>query len=282
MRSLAPVALLVAIGTLPACTLYFTDDDDGGDEPPCAYDGGSPRDIAWQELRNPETGQCEPTGGGPYPCDGVCGPCYETTDGALSLIDWAACYGSCEGRAELDCQGTSGCRAAYAFDATNDGPAVYQGCWGTAPSGPVQGGGCQGLGAQDCSRHDDCSPVHSSQWVGGKDLASPVPPLETTFLYCIDEVSGGCYSDGDCGPTESCTASTECMSPPGCDPGRACPDVCYGRCVADPGPACESVTDELTCSDRGECLPIYIGEECECTPNSCSCEELTFDRCVTR
>ena len=78
--------------------------------------------------------------------------------------DWAVCFGSCQGYSETDCLAASGCRAAYidpcAGAACDDGELQFFECWGVAPSGPVQGGDCDILQADECSRHDDCSAVH--------------------------------------------------------------------------------------------------------------------------
>lgn len=286
MRSFASALLLLAVSTLPACTLYFDgDDDDVADDGPCFLTGGSPREpLSPELLRNPETGACESVGGGGGGCEDWCGPCAQDIAIAPASRDWGQCYSACDGREELECIETSGCRAAYAGNPAADEAMVYQGCWATAPSGPVQGGGCTNLDAQDCSRHDDCSPVHlSSNWKTESAPSHPVPPIPSTFVTCIDELAGGgCYSDNDCAADEYCTAGTECMNPPGCNPGEGCPPVCYGRCIPNPGALCESIVDEAGCVNRTDCLPVYIGEDCECTPGTCSCEELTFDRCMTR
>ena len=139
--------------TTSGCYLY--DDDD-----PCDYGGAAP-DLAYPELRNPETGVCEYRGGG----GGGGGDCYELQEEAPALpIDWASCYSHCEGLEESNCQATSGCRAVYAEDAS--GQTSFYECWATAPSGPVQGA-CEGLSAHECSRYDSCSAVHTQVEVSG-------------------------------------------------------------------------------------------------------------------
>nr|MBA3818940.1 hypothetical protein [Deltaproteobacteria bacterium] len=151
MRRFAIATLFLLAG----CDLYF----DGGDDPPCAY-GGEKELAPAYEQRNPQTGQCEQFGGGG--CDERCGPCpaYDTSGASgdqAAQPDWGSCYSQCEALDESSCVVTAGCRAAYTDFPNEDRSPEFRGCWATALSGPVQGGGCVGLDAHACSRHDDCS-----------------------------------------------------------------------------------------------------------------------------
>jgi hypothetical protein len=73
------------------------------------YLRGAPADIPAQEQRDPDSGQCIVTDPGPT-CDPSCGPCAET--GAAAL-DWASCFGPCEGLPEAQCVASTSCHAAY-------------------------------------------------------------------------------------------------------------------------------------------------------------------------
>src|SRR5688500_2362911 len=285
MRSVA-IAVLVL---LSGCDLYFTD---GDDEPPCNYPAAGDKEIApSQAYRNPQTGTCEYFG---YPCDGRCGPCPEYASD-VAQPDWGSCYSQCEGLDASSCKATAGCFATYLTSKENDGPPSYDGCWQTAPSGPV-GGSCANLDAQECSRHDNCAAYYEET---GYARTSYAAPLE--FQYCASEgplscagttcpqgthCDEHCDAPGVCKPvgvsdTNSCTAidcgpGTECVEV--CSGGN--PSICEGKCVATT--ACEVLATEAACSSRADCTPVYQGEDCTCYPGYCECNILTYERCETK
>jgi Cys-rich repeat protein len=249
MKRLALLTLLLS--TAPGCALYFGDDT--GDD--CTK-----VDVPAVGLRDPYNGQCEYTGGG----GGGCGAPASGFEGApVKQQDWATCYGACDALDENSCLAADGCRAIYT-DALCDAIGcehVFAACWGTAPSGPIRGGDCSAItDAYQCSLHDDCSAVHA--------------PGPGNFESCIPEnATPGCYSDMDCPAGDVCTASTECLPPPGCDPstGQVCPAVCYGRCVPAPPPGCMSNADCASgeyCAKDPACLggPIGCTGTCVATP----------------
>jgi hypothetical protein len=220
MKSVWLVALVFATG----CSLYFT----GGDD--CFF--GAP-EVSDTDRRDPFTGACVPF---QYPCDGVCGPCtalsIDTSSTAPSAgrprelrtvaePDWAVCYNACGGHDEAGCAADPQCRVIYDANSNVDEPPRYRECWGIAPSGPADPGGCSGLDAYECSRHNDCVAYYDDD---GDQLR---------FTMCVDEVQG-CYSDEDCGSESHCSTSDgDCQPPPGCGDQLACPAVCYGSCVPD-------------------------------------------------
>ena len=179
-----------------------------------------------QELRDPNTGICQAFGD-PFPCDSQCGPCAETGVD-IAQPDWGSCFSQCEGLAEDACVAATGCFAAYTDFPTADQAPKFLGCWQTAPSGPVSTGSCKDLGAQECSRHDNC----------GAHYVQPANS-QASFFYCSDEK------------------------------------------VAPPPPVCESLTDETSCKARTDCQPVYKGDNCTCTPTTCSCAILTYMACDT-
>ncbi len=197
-------------------------------EAPCTPPPGGP------ELRNPDTGKCENFGGGG--CGGV----------PIAMPDWGFCTSVCTGLDEASCKATDACRAIYANACSpwQDCFALtYKECWQTAPSGPVRGGGCAGLTAGECSRHDDCIANHDSDW-------SACSPMDSTCAWTI----GGFLSCGD--------ESTPPPPPP-------------------PPPSCESITDEMTCIGRSDCEPEYVGSNCSCDMFGCTCTTWTFTSCRT-
>jgi hypothetical protein len=70
------------------------------------------------------------------------------------------------------CVAATVCRATFCAE---DG--AFHTCRATAPSGPVSGGGCAGLDAQACSRHDDCAALYARAGRGGR-----------VFVRCVDEL----------------------------------------------------------------------------------------------
>lgn len=243
MKGLA-LFVLGALGVLlGGCDLYFG----GGDDTVCATTGGGAKaEPAWQ-LRNPQTGQCEYIGGG-Y-CDNACGPCPAID---LAYPDWGACYGRCEALDEQSCFAAAGCYAAYIDNPVADGRQFW-GCWETPPSGPIRGGGCTGLDANSCSRHDDCVSVY----------ASSVNSNDTKFASCEAEPVAFCTSDAGCGADAFCDTSVCYPSPTctPCDTCGACPDsnTCYGVCVPKDPMACSAIT----------CAPGYHCDQ-QCTGTTCS------------
>ncbi|HTM19895.1 MAG TPA: hypothetical protein VL172_05290 [Kofleriaceae bacterium] len=284
--------LLVPVLISTGCNIYGGDDDD------CDYGGGAAIAV---ELRNPYTGLCEVgTGGGGNPCD----PTY--TDEAPPTDDWAMCYGSCEGLDEQTCLATPACRGAYVsncaeWQGCSEQTYTFFQCWGTAPSGPIEGGSCEGLDAYSCSLHDDCVAHHfassscgNTDPNGGADCAPTTDPYNVgNFESCGPEptVDQGCFDDWECPSGETCNSEDVCLpSPYGCAAGGAgdalipCDNRCYGYCVPidnpDPGncyepalcdivgPACPEGTFPgiLNGCYTGYCIPAA---ECPDSPPAC-------------
>lgn len=144
------VVATLAFFYLAACTVYFGGDDD---QELCAAS------LIPVRLVDPATLTCQDFYVGD--CPAGCGPC--DVDQA-PLPTWGACESACTGLDELPCMDRSGCRAAHDWACwTGDGPCTlevsYLGCFAVDTTGPVQGP-CEGLGADACSRHDDCLALH--------------------------------------------------------------------------------------------------------------------------
>ena len=353
------------------------------------------------------TGECQSFGGGGW-CDRGCGPCPDYAALTPAHPDWATCYSQCEALDEASCLEASGCYAAYWEDGWGaDAPSLsgFKGCHATAPSGPVQGGGCYNLDAHACSRHDDCSLVYEGEYgptdeqvgVGFarcvpepsangcaavtcgpgyhcEEQCYPCDPMSGTcdepncqiacvpddpgsscdqvdcppnsvcvetcdspmmagggmvpgYCYptcvpvgggggdpgsCTGEVlcdaigpacptgtvagrmngcwTGYCIPANQCGPSDpgNCSGAVICAAAPPACPANTTPGVsggCWsGYCIPNhqcPAPTCETLTTEAACTARGDCTPVYDGDECTCVPWGCSCEELTYSHCET-
>lgn len=252
MKMLLPIA---SLALLPACHLWF-----GGDDCKDAPTADLPFPSG---LINPDNGQCEYIGGGGGG-GGTCGDYggFEQSDRApVPSPDWGMCPSECTGMGEVSCQATPRCRAAYVSTCAQgadcqDASYAFAECWQIAPSGPMRGESCEGLGAYECSRHDDCAAFHDSgecaldpatgacAATGGSQggAADPIQVVSIGgFAHCGAEPAApqGCYSSEQCPADYSCNAGEVCLPAPGCeDPSTPCPDVCYGFCVptgSDPG-----------------------------------------------
>jgi hypothetical protein len=273
MRRLFAVLVLMT-----GCNLYWNGD---GDDVVCAL---APN----QELRNPVTGDCEYFNGPGYPCDSVCGaPCqYEDESIGQPQPDWGACTSQCNGLEEAACLTAPGCLAAYYED---DAPSTtsFRGCYITAPSGPVSTGGCATLGAQECSRHDNCAMYYDAGLdalqEGDFTRCAPEPTTNCALVdcetgsHCEDQCTDPNSCAAMCVPDEDSCAATTCQT------GFDCVEVCSGgachpSCV--PVTACPALTTESACAARSDCTTVYNGTDCTCYPNSgCTCEVLTYDHC---
>jgi len=221
-------SLAVLAFALAGCTIHLDDDgDDGGDDDGCL---GPPA----HELRDPQTGQCQPFGGG-------CGP------QPLADPDWAACGGACEGLDQPSCAATAGCREIF-VDTCPGCEALsvsYAACWGTAPSGPIEGGSCYGLDAHACSQHDDCAAMHIQieTPAGDGGFATTIGDFE----WCQPELSPSPFTCGEltCAGGQYCAITFPGV--PGAPIEYACADL-PARCAADPSSACACLGDLGVCA----------------------------------
>jgi hypothetical protein len=227
---------LLAVVILSGCDLYW---HNGGDDV-CAYGALVPS----QELRNPQTGDCQPFGGGG--CNNACGPCAEPAAGAMP--NWGACYGACEGLAETACLATTGCHAAYFPNPLADTASNFWSCWEVAPAAAHEGS-CALLDAQGCSERDDCV----SNFISPNNTATT-----HQFQSCSEESPTLCVTDSQCGADGRCDTTTchsrPCPTCPTC--GQCAPDdTCYGVCVPKDPNSCDTVDCGAGAHCQEQCYP---------------------------
>jgi hypothetical protein len=222
---------------LAGCDMYF---GDGDDEPPCAdYNNGG----IYAQYRDPASGTCIDSGGWGG-CEDQCAPCVSNGE-VDGYVDMGFCSSACTGLDQATCEATSGCYAAIYDDGTALKPE-YDGCWQTAPSGPVQGT-CANLDAFECSRHDDCELIYGSNT--GPDSRFIECRQETPFQGCGDVGS-------DCAPGYHCEEQCYPSDDPAGDPNGKM-GYCQTVCVPD-GNACAAVD----CAPGYDCI-----ESCEVLGN---------------
>lgn len=253
------------VAPLAACELRFGGDD-GDDciEPPVFDDG--------QGRRNPHNGQCEDIGGGG---GGTCGGGGDWGGAAEAPIafDWGDCPSACEALGEEACLASADCHATYvACPPGADCAWQFNECWDLPPSGGNYGAEqCAGLDAESCNRNADCVSNYQDG-DSGEGYPSGGGPLDYDSCAPEGENFAGCFSQADCPDGTVCTAETECLPPPGCMPGEACPDVCFGHCVpgqnacagVDCGPGYHCEESCTTCDPMGNCDPSCSGS---CVPD---------------
>lgn len=241
-----PLITLTALAALlGGCNFYFGDDDSCDFAGPGSNGFGAPEQDPLPDQRDPVSGECVSfggTGGG----GGTTDPCNPDTrptpvpEEPQADPDWGFCVSQCTGLDQNSCLEAVGCRAIYQLDDAIDlENAPFAECWSTAQSGPVQGGGCDGLDAYQCSRHDDCVAYHAT-------------------IYDCDAPQGA-----DCAPMPRLGPFYTCGAEPNSNP---------------PPPACPELAEE-ECITRADCTPLYEGIDCTCQGDACTCAGWVFDVC---
>ncbi len=247
-RALLPVIFLANV--VSGCVFF-----EGNDNKCYSEDTGDER--ARNDRLDPSNGVCRFFDNGA--CSDSCAPC---DDNGQPVPDWAPCESACDDLPVGTCMATPGCRAIYV------GGDFYD-CWAVAPSGPIHGGGCEGLDAYNCSRHDDCVASHL-------DGTIDYPP----FASCAAEVGasgpGSCVGEISCREVEPvCPSGTIAGRRYGCWTGFC---IAYAEC--DTLPPCDTL-GEAACISRMDCSPTYAGNNCTCNGQVCTCQSWTFDSCKT-
>lgn len=236
--------LLALVALLSACDLYW---DHGSGDDVC----NGPVKAPTFQLRNPDNGDCQTFDLGGCGCQ----PCA----GGDILPNWATCPGPCEQITNAnDCFAAASCHTAFI-----DGH--FFGCWEVEPD-RFTTGFCAGLLADDCTGRNDCVGLYTST-------------RDTSFQRCVAEPGAQCNSASDCAPGDFCDLSA-CPTCPSCD--ATCVGVCTAQPPPPPPPACSTLATEADCKARGDCEPIYDGQNCTCDPNGCTCQIETFAYCQPR
>jgi hypothetical protein len=193
-----------------------------------------------------------------YHCEETCYPC-DTTDGSMCDPE---CYPACV--PDQTCANVD-CGPGYECAMECSSGTCYPACI------PTNGGG-----PGDCTGMISCN------------SAPPTCPANTT-----PGISNGCYTGyciplNMCGPNDpgQCYATLTCNSAPPTCPMGTLPGItngCWsGYCIPTGScevPACETLTTEADCTSRNDCIPVYAGSDCTCTPSGCTCNSLSYERC---
>lgn len=119
-------------------------------------------------------------------------------------------------------------------------------------------------------------------------MAAPACPMGTTPGVTNGCYTGYCIPVADCGPNDpgTCTGDVICAAVAPACPSGTVPGIsggCWsGYCIPShdcPDVTCDELTTESACTARTDCLPVYEGTNCTCSPNGCTCQTLAFDRC---
>jgi hypothetical protein len=247
--------------------------------------------VADLQYRDPQSGQCQSFG---TPCDSACGPCPLYAGAAMP--DWAPCYGACESLTESQCLASASCHTAYSDDPTPN--PVFLGCWELPPSGAITGA-CDNLDAQTCSEHTDCASLYTgpvnqpANFVPSFEKCMAVPSATCAGVNCgagnLCAVTPAAPTTPMCEPTAiagACTGTVTCaVAMPACPAGTTAgiANACYtGFCIPTSEcapPPCSTLTTESACVARTDCDTVYMGSNCTCDKNGCTCQTETFLRC---
>ena len=219
------------------CTLYFGGDDQ---PPPCEGDIAAPN-IPAQELRDPQTGQCEAYG---YGCDptNTCG----CTPIEVPPSPWPSCGTACDGLDESDCLATPYCHAEYTgtqcppnADCTGLVGITFWTC-GSVEQPSAEGGDCWGLSPDGCQQHDDCATTYQQASDG-----------TSSFNQCIPEPGVVSQCTLPCAYGTHCEITCSQCS----DPSMPCPQYCTESCVPDPTPGPGDCKGQITCNSAPPTCP---------------------------
>jgi hypothetical protein len=287
----------------------------------CAVDDAPLPGDELQFLRDPASGMCTPieadsaaTPSAPWagwdacadPCaaldepacsaDRRCAPSYDPASRGYAGCDPVAVDGACLGLGEAACGATAGCQPVYAGEpcvcpddpsfASCACPAMgeYRGCAAVPP--PPAPDGCAGLDERACHAAWGCDPVYGGVPCECDDPSGACAcPAIAVYQGCQRVLAGVCSGSAECPMGSHCsTEDGDCRPPAGCDdPAMACPAVCAGVCVPGPRiPSCFEARDEESCLGRGECEPVYVGQDCACDAGGCRCRTYTYESCRDR
>jgi hypothetical protein len=275
MRSLVVIAVLSA-----GCNLYWG--HHSGDDV-CAT-AGQREALPAIELRNPSTGTCQDFGDQGGGCDNQCGPCAEGSAGT-NIPNWPICNGSCEALGEDACLSTMDCHAVYQLPLDSNAAPTFWQCWDTRAISGFPQTSTDACSAQDvdfCVFRDDCIGIYEGP-AGGFESCAAKPINKSCDLaecamdtHCEEQCTGtSCRAY--CVPNDLC-AGVDCGT------GSACVETCdalTGQCEATcvANTACAALATETACKSRTDCEPVYMGDDCTCLPDGCTCTVETYERC---
>jgi len=268
------------------------------------YTPGGPQDTFWACVNLPPSGAIE--GGGCANLDAqTCSEHDDCVSDYTQDSSGTTAFASCDPETPSACLGLD-CGPGYHCDeectcSTMDNGSAG-GCSSDCKATCVPDQTCAtvdcGPGyqcAMECSSgtcYPTCEPVGvgpgSCTGTVTCNLAPPVCPVNTTAGIDNGCYTGYCIPNSKCGTTDpgKCYAQVTCNSAPPHCPSGTLPGVvngCYsGYCIPTNDcemAACETITNESSCEARMDCIPVYNGTDCTCTPSGCTCATLTWERC---
>lgn len=288
--------------------------DDEGDTPSLEEQQDPAPQPTWGQCESACTGLQEDSCLASENCRGIYAPEANGTPG-LFLDCWATDQNpsgivDCEGLDAYSCSTSDACVAVHEFACGGSGggeptpggfqepecvPGFFLSCHNETP----QAEGC--YSDQDCNQGESCNAgeICLSDGTGdavcyGYCVPDACPPID---IDCPEEgfikicPQDACEADCVCEPIDpidpgECDGDVFCDSlPPLCEAGMT-PGIangCWtGVCIdlsLCPAATCGDIVGESMCIARDDCSPFYVGDNCSCDPNGCSCAEWVFDSC---
>lgn len=214
-------SLVLLLGPLGACTLWFGGDD-GDDQCNVATDLRGQQEIAVAPLRDPADLTCDDYGG-PY-CDPACGPCPLYEAALAPSPSYNYCGHICESYGESQCAADPQCRVVLDADCTLGSNSCLTNFMGCFPTDTAQDTSvdCWTADAWECSRSSACTAYHST--IVCPPNSDP-QQCGRPFEMCTAEGQ----DPGGCEQTVACD-----RAPPPCPQGTVpgVRDLCYtGACI---------------------------------------------------
>lgn len=260
---------------------YVTITEGGGcanlDAQSCSEHDDCASDYVQDAAGNSKFASCDPESSDPgcsavdcgpgYHCDEECYPCDGSGSGGMSSGSGSGgmCSDTCSPTCVPDqtCASVD-CGPGYTCAMECSSGTCYPSCI------PSSGGPGDCYGSVTCNSAPPQCPANTTPGVANGCYTG----------YCIPVSQCGPNNPGDCYGQVMCN-----IAPPSCPMGTL-PGVtngCWtgfciptGQCEV---PACETLTDETSCESRMDCIPIYNGTDCTCTPSGCTCANETWERC---
>lgn len=228
--------------------------------------------------------------------------CWATDQNNSGIVD-------CEGLDAYSCSTSDACVAVHEFACDDWGkpspdgfqepecvPGFFLSC-----HNEVQGEGC--YGDQDCGVGSSCNADELCLPPPGNGEGDAVPAV--CYGYCEPDtcppVDVDCPADTiKVCPADACEALCTCepIDPGECDGDVFCeslPPLCEagttpgiangcwtGQCIdlsLCPDANCGDIVGESMCIARDDCSAYYVGDDCSCDANGCTCTEWVFDSC---
>jgi hypothetical protein len=179
----------------------------------------------------------------------------------------SASFVQCNDERQYACQADTDCATGQRCDTTvcNPPPGCDPNCPNCGACPDVCYGVCVPKDPNSCTNVSCDAGYHCEEHCYGSGTTNM---MSTCEALCVQDLT--CASV-DCGPGYTCSET--------CTTDANGNTTCHPTCVQNQPDACETLQSESSCISRGDCVPVYNGQDCTCYPDHCTCQTLTYERC---